>query len=248
MSDDAVGVIAGIIGMALLVVLWVVPVVLGVRWAKRKGLSPHWMWFGVHPLTGWIAFWIIRYRAANRGCPACGKSVPSASKFCPHCKAPQVTSDADVGRQIRWWRNQVACPKCRAWVRLGSSFCPSCSAPTPVILCPRCGSDKTVLAGGRTALVNGIVGLLIAGSFYNQLDQSLERSQIFQYTKSIWRALTGEMLIYLVGAGIFAALGAWSLFGATGTMLKRIACQQCGAKSSVPAAPRLAVGGTPAVE
>ena len=248
MSDAVVGVIAGIIAMALLIVLWAAPVVLGVRWAKRKGLSPHWMWFGVHPLTGWIAFWIIRYRAANRACPACGESVPSASKFCPHCKAPQITSDAGDGRQIRWWRNQVACPTCRAWVKLGSAFCPSCSATAPAIRCPRCQSDKTVLAGGRTALINGIFGLLIAGSFSNQFALSLERSQIFQYTKSIARALTGEMIIYLTGAAVFGALGLWSLFGASGTMLKRVACQQCGAKSSVPAGPRLAAGQAPAGE
>ena len=97
-------------------------------------------------------------------------------------------------------------------------------------------------------MINGIFGLLIAGSFSNQFTLSLERSQIFQYTKSISRALTGEMTIYLTGAAVFGALGLWSLYGASGTMLKRVACQQCGAKSSVPAVPRLVVGQAPAGE
>jgi len=39
--------------------LTVTPVVLGIEAAKRRGISPHWMWFGLHPVTGWIAYLII---------------------------------------------------------------------------------------------------------------------------------------------------------------------------------------------
>jgi hypothetical protein len=42
-------------------IIWILPIVLGVRAARRKGVSPHWMWFGVHPLGAWIAFLIIRF-------------------------------------------------------------------------------------------------------------------------------------------------------------------------------------------
>jgi xanthosine utilization system XapX-like protein len=44
--------------LALLVV-WLVPIFFGIRIAKRKGRSPHWMWFGVHPLGGWIALLVL---------------------------------------------------------------------------------------------------------------------------------------------------------------------------------------------
>ena len=42
--------------------LTIIPVVLGIKAAKRKGVSPHWMWFGLHPLGGWIAYLVIRSR------------------------------------------------------------------------------------------------------------------------------------------------------------------------------------------
>ena len=44
---------------------WVAPIVVGVKYAKKKNYSPHWMWFGIHPVTGWIA--CIYFL----GCPAC---------------------------------------------------------------------------------------------------------------------------------------------------------------------------------
>ena len=49
--------------------LTIVPVVLGIKAAKRKGVSPHWMWFGVHPLGGWIAYLVIRSRPDRKPAP-----------------------------------------------------------------------------------------------------------------------------------------------------------------------------------
>lgn len=48
---------------------WILPVVLGLRLARRKGVSPHWMWFGLYPLAGWIPYLMI---AARPPCPSCG--------------------------------------------------------------------------------------------------------------------------------------------------------------------------------
>ena len=89
-------------------------------------------------------------------------------------------------------------------------------------------------------MANGIAALVIAGAFGSVYDRALKGSQIYQYTKSAFRALTGEMIIYVSGALIFAGLAAWLIFGARRTMLKRIACRECGAKSAVPAEPSLA--------
>jgi hypothetical protein len=44
------------------VIIWVLPIKLGVAEAVKKGISPHWMWFGVHPLGGWITYVVIRSR------------------------------------------------------------------------------------------------------------------------------------------------------------------------------------------
>ena len=40
---------------AFLAIFWVLPIVLGLVWAKRNKISPHWMWFGIHPVGGWLA-------------------------------------------------------------------------------------------------------------------------------------------------------------------------------------------------
>jgi hypothetical protein len=45
----------------IFLVAWVTPVALGVKSAKHKGISPHWMWFGIYPITAWIAFLLIRF-------------------------------------------------------------------------------------------------------------------------------------------------------------------------------------------
>lgn len=44
----------------LILALYIAPVVLGVRVAKARGRSPHWMWFGLHPVSGWIAYFWLR--------------------------------------------------------------------------------------------------------------------------------------------------------------------------------------------
>ncbi|MBL0314116.1 MAG: hypothetical protein IPP78_15750 [Holophagaceae bacterium] len=40
--------------------LWIWPIFLGIKAAKEKHRSPHWMWFGIHPIGGWIALAILR--------------------------------------------------------------------------------------------------------------------------------------------------------------------------------------------
>ena len=38
----------------------------GVRWARRSGVSPKWMWFGINPLGAFIAYAIIRGKATKK--------------------------------------------------------------------------------------------------------------------------------------------------------------------------------------
>ena len=47
MNGDAV---SGLFVFAIVIALgWIVPVYFGVKTAKSKGYSPHWMWFGIYP-------------------------------------------------------------------------------------------------------------------------------------------------------------------------------------------------------
>src|SRR6185295_18877289 len=39
---------------------WIFPIAKGLKIAKAKSRSPHWMWFGIHPLGGWIALIVLR--------------------------------------------------------------------------------------------------------------------------------------------------------------------------------------------
>jgi hypothetical protein len=78
--------IALIIGLvALGVVLWILPVALGIRVAQRKGYSPHWMWFGVHPIGGWVAFIVMASLEQKTQCRNCGGYIGSNFKICPYC-------------------------------------------------------------------------------------------------------------------------------------------------------------------
>ncbi|MBF0196913.1 MAG: hypothetical protein HQL32_04355 [Planctomycetes bacterium] len=69
------------------VVLWVVPVALGISATKKKGISPHWMWLGLHPISAWIAFFVIRFGLDPRKkCPMCKESIKEAAVICHYCR------------------------------------------------------------------------------------------------------------------------------------------------------------------
>ena len=72
---------------AIITAFWVLPIMLGVRCAKRKNYSPAWMCFGIHPLGGWIAFIVLSCLPARIQCPNCGGFVQVNFKICPYCRA-----------------------------------------------------------------------------------------------------------------------------------------------------------------
>lgn len=81
---------AMIIGaITLFLAFWIVPIVLGIRAAAAKGISPHWMWFGLHPFGAWIAFFVIRLGVRPRKrCPQCAETLLSHAKTCAYCGHP----------------------------------------------------------------------------------------------------------------------------------------------------------------
>ncbi len=70
---------------------WPWSIFLGIRIAKLKGISPHWMWFGIHPVLGWIAFIAIAL-IERVECSTCGNLASVKKKVCPVCRTPFVSN------------------------------------------------------------------------------------------------------------------------------------------------------------
>ena len=76
----------GILGALVFIALgWVLPIWLGLRAARKNNRSGSWMWFGFHPIGGWIAFAVIASLPPLRLCPQCGEKAKSHAKICPYC-------------------------------------------------------------------------------------------------------------------------------------------------------------------
>lgn len=84
MSDTAIGIVIILIMLAL----WVPPIILGVRVARRKNRSAQWMWFGVQPMLGWIAFAVLASLPPLKECSQCAEKVKAHAKICPYCLTP----------------------------------------------------------------------------------------------------------------------------------------------------------------
>jgi hypothetical protein len=65
--------------------IWASLIVFGVKAAKKKHRSPHWMWFGIHPVGALIAFIVMMCLDPLQVCPQCGRPVPSGARICPFC-------------------------------------------------------------------------------------------------------------------------------------------------------------------
>lgn len=66
--------------------LYIMMIVHGVKVAKRKGRSPHWMWFALHPLPGLIAYICLRNARHLQRCPQCRTKVAMVFEVCPACR------------------------------------------------------------------------------------------------------------------------------------------------------------------
>lgn len=92
MADDF-NVIGLLIIMTLVVVVgWIVPIVLGTSFARGKGYSPNWMWFGIYPITGWIAMIVLACLPRRVQCPHCGGFIGAQFRICPYCRTTIETT------------------------------------------------------------------------------------------------------------------------------------------------------------
>jgi hypothetical protein len=68
-----------------LIGLWIVMVIWGIRIAKRKNRSPHWMWFGLHPLGALIVLIVMATSSPLEVCAHCSKKLPQHARVCAFC-------------------------------------------------------------------------------------------------------------------------------------------------------------------
>lgn len=66
-------------------VLWVLPVLLGIREARTKNRSPHWMWTCIYPLLAWIPYLVMRSLPRLKNCPQCAEKVNENARICRYC-------------------------------------------------------------------------------------------------------------------------------------------------------------------
>jgi hypothetical protein len=71
--------------LLMILLLWVLPIMLGLRAAARTNRSAHWMWFGLHPVSGWIAAVVLMTLPALKSCPNCTEKVKFHARMCPYC-------------------------------------------------------------------------------------------------------------------------------------------------------------------
>ena len=161
----AIGVL---LGAALVFVVWLLPAISGIRLAERKGVSLHWMWFGLLPLGGWIALLVIRYVIIRVPCPTCGRMKKPNVPLCPHCSREAEPVPPAGPRQVVHFQ----CTSCgrplvaRAAIAGSRVRCPSCSAvltvPLPLSLFVRKHAATEAPATCPTTVK--IVAALLLGS------------------------------------------------------------------------------------
>jgi len=135
-----------LLGMAIFFAIWAIPILWGVRWAKRNRISPNWMLFGVlNPVFAWIAFAIVSWGG-------------------------QIDKVGNIA--VKWATGKVECPSCNKFNPMNNAFCAQCGVPTFKPVCPRCGENKIHFVGRVGNYVGwGVLLLVIGGSAANVGDQ-----------------------------------------------------------------------------
>jgi RNA polymerase subunit RPABC4/transcription elongation factor Spt4 len=149
----------------------VLPICLGLRAAKRKGVSRAWMWLSLvfPPLGAWAAYLGIVVLVRRTACPRCGHSVPDGLDVCPACHTPMAVTRAAIEQRsrTRWalWTGKIFCPGCGRLVGPNTDECSRCGTPLPRVQCPVCGGhDTQVIYRPKLLRPAGLVLLVFSGA------------------------------------------------------------------------------------
>ena len=80
-SDQALTLIISLVILAVYAGL----IILGVRLAKSKNRSPHWMWFAVHPIGLVVVLIVMACLSPLKRCPQCARTVHRDARLCSFC-------------------------------------------------------------------------------------------------------------------------------------------------------------------
>ena len=85
-NSEQAAVVALSMGIGIVaIVLWVYLIVGGVRAARERNRSPHWRWFGIHPLGALITFFVMRNLAPLKECAQCAQKAKMYARVCAYC-------------------------------------------------------------------------------------------------------------------------------------------------------------------
>ena len=88
MNDQGAAAVGIVVVLLVFVVVaggWGALIFFGIRGAKKRNRSPHWMWFGLHPLGALIACIIMNVLPPLRVCPKCAQKSQLQARVCPYC-------------------------------------------------------------------------------------------------------------------------------------------------------------------
>ena len=83
--------------MLVLLAAWISLIVFGIKAAKKKNRSPHWMWFGIHPFGALIVFIVMHALPPLKECPKCRERVKAHAQVCAYCQHPFSAGEPTAG-------------------------------------------------------------------------------------------------------------------------------------------------------
>lgn len=84
-DEDVIAMVVMLVIGVVFLTVYVGLIVLGVKIAKRKNRSPHWMWFAVHPMGLLITLIVMACLPPLRRCPNCGNASNQNARLCGFC-------------------------------------------------------------------------------------------------------------------------------------------------------------------
>jgi len=74
-----------IIILLIIFIIWILPIIIGVKIAKKKHISPHFMWIGILPIWGLIVMTIICLLPELKICSKCTEKNKKYARYCQKC-------------------------------------------------------------------------------------------------------------------------------------------------------------------
>lgn len=238
MNND---VISGLVGLLVVVALgYILPISMGLIEARRRGLSPHWLWFGIYPFVGWIVWAILRKRPALARCSSCNSVLRPGARFCSVCSKP-LTGEAEAVAQsmqhspqsVSWAKAEVRCVKCSTPVKLASNACSSCGAPSPRVQCPSCGSSQTTTKRDTASIWAAVVFLVISGGNVNRWTNPIT-GQI-RTPQTFGDAIEFAAMLLVICVGVYFIFRAFTWRGFV------VRCADCRKKAKPGPTPKVSV-------